>query len=45
MMRFKQKLAYVAILSLFAATLQAYAVDAFKVGDTQIKLGGYVDLD
>lgn len=45
MMRFKQKFAYVAILSLFAAPLQAYAVDAFKVGDTQIKLGGYVDLD
>jgi len=44
-MRFKQKFAYVAILSLFAAPLQAYAVDAFKVGDTQIKLGGYVDLD
>ena len=45
MMRFKQKFAYVAILSLFAAPLQAYAVDAFKVGDTQIKPGGYVDLD
>ncbi len=45
MINFKSKLAYAAVLSLLAAPMQAYAVDAITVGDTKIKFGGYVDLD